>query len=385
MSQRGIIGLLSALVVLGLLVFLVQRERAPASAAGAAVVPGLQAALNDIERVTVAKAGGETVATLERNGDAWVVVEKAGYGADVGKLRQGLRTLAEAHVLEAKTANPAFYDKLGVEDVAQANASGVAVTVTAPGKDFGALILGNAVGTKQRYARRASEAQSSLLDRNPDFPKNTSQWLDAGIVDVRPERIQRVTIKHADGETVTISKAAPPPSDLTQGTVLNFDVAGIPAGRELLYPGVANVIGGSLRELNLEDVERADGAAPERPVQVEFATFDGLVVKAIGTSRGEEDWVTFEARVDADQAARFSAPAAAQPEAGAAPAPGAEPNAASAAASAPAPAANTATHADPAAEAERINKRVAGWRYKIAGFQYDQMTRRMADLLKPVA
>ena len=35
-------------------------------------------------------------------------------------------------------------------------------------------------------------------------------------------------------------------------------------------------------------------------------------------------------------------------------------------------------------EAQRINAKVGGWRYKIAGFQYDQMTRRMADLLKAV-
>ena len=40
--------------------------------------------------------------------------------------------------------------------------------------------------------------------------------------------------------------------------------------------------------------------------------------------------------------------------------------------------------ADPNAEAQRINAKVGGWRYKIAGFQYDQMTRRMADLLKAV-
>ena len=38
---------------------------------------------------------------------------------------------------------------------------------------------------------------------------------------------------------------------------------------------------------------------------------------------------------------------------------------------------------DPAAEAARINAKVGGWRYKIASFQYDQMTRRIADLLKP--
>jgi hypothetical protein len=392
MSQRSFVGLLVALVALGLLVFFVQRDRSPAAAsAGAPIVPGLQAALNDVERVTVAKAGGETVATLERRADGWIVAEKGDYPANVTTLRQGLRTLAEAKVLETKTANPELYGRLGVEDVAAANAAGVAVTFTAPGKDFGSLILGNAVGTKQRYARLASDAESYLIDRNPDFPKTISQWLDASIVDVRGERIQKVTIKHPDGETVAIEKAERPPSDLTAGTVVNFEVADVPAGRELLYPGVANVIGNSLRELNLEDVERADGAAPDRPVEVEFKTFDGLVVRMTGTSRGEEDWVTFEASVDPEQAARFAAPGAAQAEAGAAPASdapraGAEPAAASPAPTDPASAspAAAANAADPATEAQRINQRIAGWRYKIAGFQYDQMTRRMADLLKPV-
>jgi hypothetical protein len=390
MSQRSVVVLLLALVVLGLAVFVAQRGRSPAAIASGPIVPGLEAALNDVDRVALTKAGGETVATLERRGDAWVVAEKDGYRADVAKLRQGLRALAEAKVLETKTANPEFYDRLGVEDVAGANAGGVAVTIAAAGRDFGALILGQAVGSKQRYARRANEPQSYLVDRNPDFPKSTSQWLDSSIVDVRGERVQQVTIKHPDGETVAISKAEAPPSDLTQGTVVNFDVAGIPAGRELLYPGVANVIGNSLRELTLEDVERSDGAAPERPVQVEFKTFDGLVVRMTGTTRGEEDWVTIEASVDADQAARFAAPAPAQPVGGAPPTEGAPP----AEGAAPSPAAGDAvgdvaddaarTRADAPAEAARINDRVRGWRYKIAGFQYDQMTRRMADLLKPV-
>ncbi len=96
MNQRSFIGLLVALVVLGLLVFLVQRDRSPTASAGAAIVPGLQAALNDVERVTVAKAGGETVATLERRADGWVIAEKGGYRADVAKLRQGLSALARS-------------------------------------------------------------------------------------------------------------------------------------------------------------------------------------------------------------------------------------------------------------------------------------------------
>src|SRR5262249_36367747 len=158
------------------------------------------------------------------------------------KLRQNLRALAEAKILETKTANPAFYDKLGVLDVADPKATGLAITVSASGKDLGTLILGDAKGTKQRYARRASEAQSYLLDRDPTLPKTAAQWLDAGILDVRGNRVRQVTIKHPDGEVVAISK---PNAD-----AMNFDVAGVPKGRELLYPGVANVIGNALRELN---------------------------------------------------------------------------------------------------------------------------------------
>jgi hypothetical protein len=129
-------------------------------------------------------------------------------------------------------------------------------------------------------------------------------------------------------------------------------VAGVPAGSELMYPGVANVIGNGLRELNLEDVEPAANPLEGKPTIVEFRTFDGLVLRAEGWKVGENSWMTFTAGVDA-------APAAA------------------------APATDGAAPADAAAEAERINARVGGWRYRVATFQYDQLTRRMADLQKP--
>jgi hypothetical protein len=72
-------------------------------------------------------------------------------------------------------------------------------------------------------------------------------------------------------------------------------------------------------------------------------------------------WITLEASVDASQAAAAAPPASAE---GAA--------------------ASATPASDPNAEAQRINAKVGGWSYKIAGFQYDQMTRHMADLLKAV-
>jgi hypothetical protein len=374
MSLRAVLVLLAALVVLAILVAVGQRSRAPVTGAGQLLVPGLDAALDDIESVTIAKGGGETVATLERRTDRWVVAEKNGYAADVGKLRQGLRALAEARILEEKTSNPDLYDRLGVEDVAGDAAAGITMSFSGPAEALPTLILGNAEGN-YRYVRRANEPKSYLIDRNPDMPRDTASWLDATIVDVRGPRVQQVTITHPDGEVLTVSK----PDD----GAANYDVAGVPDGRELLYPGVANVIGNALRELNLEDVEPAGSEAAERPVVVEFRTFDGLVVRAVGVERDDQSWVTFEASYDAEQAASF----AAQPAEGTAPAEGDAAPVADAAEAAPIDAAEApaVTAGDAAAEAERINSRVGGWRYRIASFQYDQMTRRMADLLKPPA
>jgi len=358
-SQRNVFILLAAVVVLVLLVTVGQRVRTPASSSGETFVPGLENALADIERVTIVKANGETVATLERRPETWVVAEKNGYPADVTQLRQGLRALSEAKILEAKTANAELYARLGVEDVSGADAAGVAVSLTAAGKQLPTLIVGNAEGSKYRYARRAGEPQSYLIDRNPDLPRSTSQWLDALIIDVRSDRVRQVTITHPDGETLSLAKPMPGES--------NYAITGVPAGREIMYPGVANVVGNALRELNLEDVEPATSPIEGEPVVVEFRTFEGLVVTARGTKRGDESWVSLEASVDAELAAKAAA---------------ATPAADSAPASAEAP---TVTPADPAAEAARINAKVGGWRYRIANFQYDQLTRHIADLLKPPA
>ena len=106
-----------------------------------------------------------------------------------------------------------------------------------------------------------------------------AQWLESVIIDIRPERVREVTITHADGEVVRISKASP--------ELANFDVAGVPEGRELSYPGVANVVGNALRELNLEDVEPNGEGAGEPAAVVEYRTFDGLLVRVTGTERDD--------------------------------------------------------------------------------------------------
>lgn len=384
MSKQALAILAIAGAILALLAYFGGRDASTAAVSGSGqpFVPGLEAALNDVERISVEVAGGRAGATLEKQVDRWVVVQKDGYRADVEKIRDGLRALAEARVLELKTANPELHDRLGVEDVAGETAKGVAVTLSAPGRDLPAVILGNTEGAKYRFARRVDAPQSYLIDRNPELPGDAARWVESEIVDLRGDRVRQVTITHPDGETVMISKSEP--------TASNFEVADIPEGRELLYAGVANVVGNALRELRLEDV-RADGAdggdasadAPADPsadadadaaaepgeTVVEFLTFDGLVVVARGAKENDEAWVGFSASYDAARSA--AADGADSPGGAAAPESTESDGSGEPAATAP------------AEEADHINARVAGWRYKIASYQFDQLTRRLSDLLKP--
>jgi hypothetical protein len=350
MSQRALlIVAIIAAALLALVVFAPDTANSPATQRSL-LLPELAPQLENVEQVDVIGPGAQPIATLLKTEQGWTVRERDGYAADLSKIRTLLVALSEAHTIEAKTADPNYYERLGVQSMDQADATGVAVGASYGGGALPTVILGDSVGASYRYARRADQAGSFLIDRSPEVPRDTSQWLVTDIMDIRGTRIQQVTISHEDGEQLLVSK--------TSSTQNNFDVANVPEDRELLYPGVANVIGNSLRELKFEDVAAAQPQDAGTASVTEFKTFDGLVVTVSAVPDGEEYWLSFAASFDADQAIAFASEAVDEPLAGA------------------------AAGADPRQEVEEINARLANWRYRIASHQHDQMTRRMADLLK---
>jgi hypothetical protein len=369
-TNRTLLILSAALVVLVAVVFLAQRAETPqTSLAGERLLPDLASVVNDVERLEIVKAQGERVATLERRGERWSVSERESYPADFSRIRRVLLALAEARVVERATANPQLYERLGVEDVESETAGGAAITLRAAGREPISVIVGDAAARGYRYVRPAGEAQSYLIDRDPELPHQTASWLDPVIIDVAGNRVAEVTITHADGEILRIFK--------DERQQANFTVDDVPEGRELQYPGVANVLGNALRELRLEDVARTEeGTGEDGATSSVFRTFDGLIVTARGVRRNGDAWVSFFAEAsatggaadgDGDPDGDADTTVAADLEAGdvARPAAGERGEVAS---------------EDALAEAETINARVAGWRYRIAAHQFDQITRRMEDL-----
>ena len=191
-------------------------------------------------------------------------------------------TFAHASVLEEKTSNPDRYALLGVQDPGEGSES-MGVTI-AGGDTTYSLIVGNENQTSNRYVRIQDEATSLLIDRNPELPEDPAGWLDPQLIDIATADIREVVITHADGEAVRIAKP--------DVETMDFAATGIPEGRELSYPTVANSIGGALNGLELEDVRSASGG--EAIATVEFSTFDGRRISVSVFAADDVRWIALD-------------------------------------------------------------------------------------------
>jgi hypothetical protein len=120
---------------------------------------------------------------------------------------------------------------------------------------------------------------------------------------------------------------------------VDFRVEGVPAGRELSYPGIANGVAGTLADLQLEDVQTREalGTDPGKPVVARFVTTSGLVVETSAWRAADATRITFLASGDGEAAK----------------------------------------------EAAAINARLGGWVYTLPSYKTEQLTRRLQELLAP--
>jgi hypothetical protein len=353
MSKKHFSWLLVITVIVAAAVLLVPGKTGRESALEATkLLPGLESRVNEIEWLRFTAAGSETVATLRRGQGAWVVEEAAGYRADWVKLKKLLTDLAEAEVVEAKTSNPDYYDRLGVEDVAAEDAGGVLIEFSSD-SGIPALIVGKTPqGRNGQYARLGDSAASVLVDRSLDLPTERSGWLDRAIVDISDQEVVEVSIAHPDGEKLRILKDS--------AVDENFSLQDIPEAREIRSDWTVNAPANALAGLMLEAVARESDVAWSEAIHYSLVTADRLVVDAdlvriepadAAASDPAEHWLRLKAGVYTTTR-EPDAEAAGVPE-------------------------------DTQARARALNQGLEGWAYRIPQYKYDAMVKRLEDLLKP--
>src|SRR5438445_4956226 len=296
------------------------RSNQPASEGNVqntSLLPGLREERNATAAVTSTGRPDQSLARFKRSADGWRIAEKSDFPADVAKLRELLFKLADANVIEAKTANPARYTELGVEDPAsakcdapapsagatdKANAQkkcleGKGVLVTLGGlKAPIKLIVGlyNGGGGGGTFVRRAGEARSLLVAGNLAIDRNPAAWMRHEVADIDAARIKEVRLTGLDGKTLRVFKE--------QSVDASFKVADVPVGRMLASDFVANSLGSGLSSLRADDVAAAkDVPAPDKAFKVHYLAFGGLAVDVTAWEADGKNLIQLAASNDAAQ------------------------------------------------------------------------------------
>ncbi len=390
MNQKNLLGLGIAALAVVVVAFAVQHSRKPVSdfsdQAGS-LVASLGDHVNDVSRMVVTTANKKIDVTLDRKDGIWTVVEKGGYPADLGKLREYLLKLADAKLVEKKTAKADRYPDLGLSDISDPGAKGIAVEIDGLASPIGFIAgIYNAQGGGT-YVRRSAEEQSWLATGNLIPDKEPANWLRKELANIPSERIASVTITHADGKLLRVFKdsAADP----------HYKIADLPKGREPASEFAANGLASVLADLKLEDVAASsEVAVPDKVTEVRYATFDGIIVDARAWQVGDKHYVALAASEDKDLAQKH-VDAELVREAAAAEADKAEPAAANSDATDAVPKEESKAEAEQArdreqrlaaitSEVEKLDSAFKGWSFVLPGYKNGDIDKSMDDLLKPL-
>jgi len=161
MSKKHFSWLLGLTLIVGAVILLMPAKTGHES--GFEVRPliaGMDTWVNDVSRVRILKAGNQPVATMSRGDRGWVVEEAGSYSADWTKLKALLAALAQARVIEQKTANPAYFDRLGLKDVADDSSSAMLVEIGEGERQASVLVGHPAQNRDGQYVRLPGDSQA---------------------------------------------------------------------------------------------------------------------------------------------------------------------------------------------------------------------------------
>jgi hypothetical protein len=304
---------------------------------GSAIIPALQASLNDVSELQVSGANNQVLATLQRHANGWTVKQRSQYPADISKIRSALLSLAEAKIVEQKTSNPDLYSKLGVEGVEENDAQGVKVMITYAGQSS-ELIIGKPGSqiNKSRYVRLANSDVSWLVDRKIDLKHEPDYWLRKDILSIEPADVAAVTILQQDGSKLEISNSGDEEN--------TFEVVNLTDPASQVVEAELHQVTNALSSFQLLDVaEDAKVKNTEPTINVSYQLKSGVIVNVAAYEVEKDRFAVLDFEV-VD---------------------------------------NISAEQKPAAEKyiQALTPLTSGWVYKIPNVSYDSMNKREADVL----
>ncbi len=284
----------SALLLVLLLLINVTGTRPDSRAGriGQPVLPGMTATLEGVDRVRITTA--DTIYTLARSPRGWIMQETGGYPVRIARmaaLAAGLETLSWD---EAKTRDPAKFDRIGLGDPRTGGAGALIELMDTDGRVTSSLITGRR--GDRIYARRPQEdAAFRVSGELPPFYRRET-WLDLDVIDLPAEVIRAVRLVEANGSSLYLQR-------VVGGGPRDFRPAPPNQNDRLISRMAASAPALALSRLAPTDVKPAD-SLETRPVARHFTmTHDGLEVAVNAYKEADGFYITLHA-VEAGEGAR---------------------------------------------------------------------------------
>ena len=210
------------------------------------LVPELSEALPSVRTIELTNAEGSISITSTDTG--WVLPANDNYPASTEAVVTLVNGLENLTIAERKTANADNHARLGLalpENADDASPTARIRLLAEDGSPVADVVLGNR-DANGVFVRNADEAQTWLADSAPTVSTEASAWFDTQPVQVERDEVRTVTITHADGEVVRITKVED-----------SFVLAELPDGTEPIGPWQAGQVAGALGFLNVESVRSA--------------------------------------------------------------------------------------------------------------------------------
>jgi hypothetical protein len=304
---------------------------------GQRVFPELLETAKDVTTMTVTQSG--TVMTFEKKDVGWTLKQSGSYRVHDNLVSKVIFGLANMEWLEAKTANPSRFKELQLGDPSETTSKSQQVRLAdANGDVIADLIVGRAnyflpeTTTGGMYVRRPGEDQTWLARGLVDIGVEPRDWLVREIIDIKPEQIARVDVVFPDG---TRQSVVPAP-DATGG----FAFENMPDGFKLKSPyaprNVAAVLGGFV--LNNVTPSADIDLDPAQAYVATFKTTGGMLVVTRMWEKDGQHYMQVEAEAAPPSAA--------------------------------------------ATQAAEINARTDGWTYIVPDYQYEQVSKKLRDVIE---
>ncbi|HWA82521.1 MAG TPA: DUF4340 domain-containing protein, partial [Fimbriimonadaceae bacterium] len=259
---------------------------------GVPLFPNLRSGKPDIEVVAI--ASGDKTLTLENHDQKWTAKERSGYPVQADKVRELIRGLSEAELVEAKTRNKQRYALIGLEDPTDKDASSKLLRlIDGKGNIVAEVIVGNTrqdafgegkVGT---YIRKPGDEQTWLVNTDIEPSVELADWVDPSLFQAPQDQVVHLDVTVPGEDVLNIQ----PSQDKRR-----FGLANMPEGMKLKYDNALDDIVEAATDISFDDVKKVDGPLSGDKVGTAVLQLSNGLKVSMAIEPGEHDaWLTLEA------------------------------------------------------------------------------------------